>query len=121
MRAAPNFVSEENYFPVFESNSKDLQALEAQVVIDITAFYTYMKAARDTLRKLSTVPGSASNDFQLSDRDKTLEILIKMLFLGFESGRKAVQKLIEYEPTKTDVIIMILITELKCYSFLLKT
>jgi hypothetical protein len=120
-RAAPNFVSEENYFPVFESNSKDLQVLEAQVVIDITAFYTYMKAARDTLRKLSTVPGSASNNFQLSERHKTLEILIKMLFLGYESVRKAVHKLIEYEPTKTDVIIMILITELKCYSFLLKT
>jgi hypothetical protein len=116
-----NFVSQENYFPVFESNSKDLQVLEAQVVIDITAFYTYMKAARDTMRKLSRVAGSASNSFQLSERDKTLEILMKMLFLGFESGRKAIQNLIEYEPTKTDVIIMILITELKCYSFLLDT
>jgi len=120
-RPSTDFVSQESYFPVFETNSKDLQVLEAQVVIDITAFYTYMKAARDTMRKLSTVTESAPNSFQLSERDKTLETLIKMLFLGFESGRKAVQNLIEYEPTRTDVTIMILITELKCYSFLLNT
>jgi hypothetical protein len=120
-RSPANFVSQENYFPVFESNSKDLQSLEAKVVIHITAFYTYMKAARDTMRKLSAVPASASNSFQLSERDKTLETLIKMLFLGFEHGRMAIEKLIEYEPTRTDVTIMILITELKCYSFLLRT
>jgi hypothetical protein len=119
-RAPTNFVSQENYFPVFESNSKDLQVLEAQVVIDITAFYTYMKATRDTMRKLSAVMESPSNDFQHAERDATLETLMKMLFLGFESGRNAVQKLVEYEPTKTDVTIIILITELKCYSFLLE-
>jgi hypothetical protein len=46
------FISQENYFPVFESSTRDLQKLEASVVINITAFYTFMKAARDSLRKL---------------------------------------------------------------------
>jgi len=116
-KASTNFVSEENYFPVFASNSKDLQVLEAEVVIDITAFYTYMKATRDTLRKLSS---SAATGFQPCERDAILETLMKMLFLGFESGRKAVQNLIEYEPVKTDVTIIILLTELKCFSFLME-
>jgi hypothetical protein len=46
------FVSEENYFPVFDNNSRDLQLLEAAVVENITQFYTYMKALRDLRRKL---------------------------------------------------------------------
>jgi hypothetical protein len=47
------FVSEEDYFPVFDSNSRDLQLLESSIVNNITAFYTYMKATRDSLRKAS--------------------------------------------------------------------
>jgi hypothetical protein len=35
-----HFASQENYFPVFESNTRDLQTLEARVVINITEFYT---------------------------------------------------------------------------------
>jgi hypothetical protein len=37
------FISEENYFPVFSGNAKDLEVLEANVVIHVTAFYTYMR------------------------------------------------------------------------------
>jgi hypothetical protein len=43
-----HFASQENYFPVFETNTRDLQTLEARVVINITEFYTYMKAFRDS-------------------------------------------------------------------------
>jgi hypothetical protein len=41
--------------------------------------------------------------------------------LGYESGRLAIEDLIEFEPTASENIISILITELKCYSFLLKS
>jgi hypothetical protein len=51
--SSATFVSQENYFPIFASNSKDLQALEAMVVTHITEFYTFMKATRDSLRKLA--------------------------------------------------------------------
>ena len=47
-----NLESKEEYFPVFNNNSKDLQMLEAAVVTNITAFYTYMKAFRDLRRIL---------------------------------------------------------------------
>jgi hypothetical protein len=33
----------EAYFPILGSNSSDLQSLEAEVVVNITAFYTYIK------------------------------------------------------------------------------
>lgn len=49
------FSSEENYFPVFDGNVRDLQTLEARVVVNITAFYTYMKAVRDSLRALALI------------------------------------------------------------------
>ena len=52
------FTSNENYFPVFEGNTRDLQSLEARVVINITSFYTYMKTARDLMRSAAALkPG----------------------------------------------------------------
>jgi hypothetical protein len=41
-----------------------------------------------------------------------------MLFLGYESARKAISDLVEFQPTRTENIIVILLTELFCYSFL---
>jgi hypothetical protein len=46
--------------------------------------------------------------------------VIYMLFLGYESGRKAVKDLVEFEPAAAGRTITILLTELTCYSFLLK-
>jgi hypothetical protein len=107
------FVSQEDYFPVFSSNSDDLQSLEAMVVGNITEFYTYMKAARDLQRKLAEAKS-------LEATKATLANLIYVLFLGYESGRKAVKDLVEFEPTQAENIIVILLTELICYSFLCK-
>jgi hypothetical protein len=60
------FTSQESYFPVFDSSVKDLQALEADVVTNVTAFYTYMKVMRDSLRKLADLrpplPGDSVSD-----------------------------------------------------------
>ena len=107
------FSSQEDYFPVFTSNSHDLEALEALVVGYITEFYTYMKATRDLQRSLAENPS-------LEAAIQTLENLIYVLFLGYESARKAVEDLIEYEPTRAENMIVILTTELECYWFLCK-
>jgi hypothetical protein len=106
-----NFVSQENYFPIFDNNSRDLQTLEALVVSNITEFYTYMKSARDSLRKLAEVK-------TVDAAEQATANLIYMLFLGYESGRKAIKDLIEFQPTAAENMIVILLTELKCYSFL---
>jgi hypothetical protein len=71
-----------------------------------------MKACRDYLRLLDTKQGEA--------RRETLVGAIYMLFLGYESGRHAVKGLIEYQPTRAEDMIGILLTELKCYALLMQ-
>jgi hypothetical protein len=125
--ASGNFVAQENYFPVFASNSKELQPLEAMVVTHITEFYTFMKAMRDSQRKLAELklsPDVKANataemiEANLEAQRDTLANVIFMMFLGYESARKAVKDLIEFEPTAAENMMVILITELKCYCFL---
>lgn len=111
------FTSEEDYFPVFERNTTDLQVLEADVVINVTAFYTYMKAFRDQLRALSELgPGDDAKPQKLA----ALVNAIYMLFLGFESARKSVNELTEYEPAQAEALVAGLISELPAYRFLTK-
>jgi hypothetical protein len=123
-----SFVSQENYFPVFNDNSQDLQRLEAPVVRKITEFYTFMKAARDSQRRLGqTKPSQAAKTDAGTTETKTADPwreavcnVIFMIYLGYESGRKAIEELIEYEPSAAENITVILLTELECYSFLCK-
>jgi hypothetical protein len=110
---ANHFVSQENYFPVFENNARDLQALEFGTVINITAFYTYVKAVRDTMRQLDGIGPHCWYDTMLN--------VIYMMFLSLESARKAIDDLIEYGPEEKVRIIEILISELEAYGFLRKT
>jgi hypothetical protein len=118
---ARHFTFEENYFPVFENNTRDLQALEARVVVNITAFYSYMKAVRDSTRFLmdisasSTQPGAASTPTATQEAARNV---IYMMFLGLESARKAIGYLVEFEPEQAERTIVILISELEAYRFL---
>lgn len=107
-----SFVSHEDYFPIFANNSSDLQSLEALVVVNITEFYTYMKAARDLLRK--------AGEIQPSQTATTIADLIYVVFLAYESARQSIKHLVEFEPTRAEDTIVILLTELKSYSFLRK-
>jgi hypothetical protein len=121
-----HFTSEENYFPVFENNIRDLQALEARVVVNITAFYTYMKAVRDSSRTLidisasSVLPGPPRPDkaSNLTGWEDAARNVIYMMFLGLESARKAIGYLVEFEPERVERTIVILISELEAYRFL---
>ncbi len=105
------FVSKEDYFPIFDTNSQDLQALEALIVSHITEFYTYMKATRDSLRKLAQIE-------TVEAAKETIINIIYTLFLGYESGRKAIDDLVEFQPTRSENMIVILLTELECFPFL---
>ena len=115
---ASQFVSQEDYFPVFENNTKDLQSLEAGVVINITAFYTYMKAVRDSMRALAEIrPASIEPAAALPWRD-AMRSVIYLLYLGFESARKAIADLVEFEPDRAERTVVVLISELTAYGFL---
>ena len=120
---ATQFSSSEEYFPIFDTNSRDLQYLEEEVVINITAFYTYMKAVRDMRRALQMIAQpSAHRKGDSKDAvahwQEAMRNLIYMLFLALESARKAIHDLVEYEPQQAERKISILISELEAYGFL---
>ncbi len=119
------FSSQENYFPVFENNTKDLQTLEARVVINITEFYTYMKAVRDSMRALAEIKPQPADLEPTSNKapaagawHEAARNVVYMLFLGLESARHAITDLVEFEPEKAERTIVILINELAAYRFL---
>ncbi len=107
------FSSQEEYFPVFQTCAHDLEVLEAQVVINITAFYTYMKAARDALRQNAAIDAAKTKEHQLATRN-----LVYLLFLAMESARKAIKDLVEFQPEFAERSITILLSELEAYPFL---
>ena len=119
-----SFTSQENYFPVFENNTRDLQTLEARVVIDVTAFYTYMKAFRNSLRALAEIrpePAEQSQSNELKAAGPwhaTVINIVYTLFLGMESARHAITSLVEFEPEQAERTVVILISELEAYRFL---
>jgi hypothetical protein len=111
---ARQFTSQESYFPVFENNTRDLQTLEARVVVNITAFYTYMKAFRDAQRALVEI-------ISVPEAERWHEAarnVVYTLFLGLESARHAIADLVEFEPEQAERTIVILISELEAYRFL---
>ena len=104
---------------MFDSSTKDLQMLEARVVINITAFYTYMKAFRDSLRSRDTVPRPAPGPICKTDPwHVATHNVIYMMFLGLESARHAITDLVEFQPEKAERRIVILMSELDAYGFL---
>lgn len=120
------FTSAENYFPVFEGNTRDLQSLEARVVINITSFYTYMKTVRDLMRTAAALkpepvtPETEKADLLHADWYNAMRDVIYMLFLGLEAGRDSVGDLVEFEPEQAERTIVVLLSELKAYVFLLQ-
>ena len=111
------FTSEEDYFPVFQQNNRDLQILEADVVINVTAFYTYMKSFRDQLRSLGELGSEASSNGR---KCIVLVNAIYMLFLGYESARQSIEELMEYEPAQAEAVVTCLVSEIAAYRFLTK-
>jgi hypothetical protein len=112
------FTSQESYFPVFDSSVKDLQALEADVVTNVTAFYTYMKVMRDSLRKLADIKPPQPGDAVGDDWHRAICSVVYMQFLGLESARKAIKELVEFEPTQAEDMLTILLSEIVAYGFL---
>jgi hypothetical protein len=116
------FESQETYTPVFNANAKELQVLSVKVVTNITSFYTYWKATRDAFRKLTntSIPADVTTtSAELDSWRAAMRNFIYMQFLTFESARKVVRGLIEYEPSKTENTIVILLSELTLYKALL--
>lgn len=116
-RAFSHYAATENYTPIFEHNAADLRVLDVKVVTNVTAFYTYFKAMKDSLRNLTMInPPEAIGDAR-DPWHEALRNVIYMQFLTFESARKAVRDLIEFDPNQVENTINILINELYAYQF----
>jgi hypothetical protein len=119
-RAVPEettrFASTEQYFPVFDSTTKDLQQLEEKVVKHVTEFYTYMKVARDYMRKLADMKPDGPS--ALVKWQTAIDSIIYMLFLALESARKSMGELVEFQPTQAEDTVTILLSELTAYAHL---
>lgn len=123
--AFSHFDSSETYTPVFDANAKDLQPLSVKVVTNITAYYTFWKATQDAFRKLAhTDPPVLTSVDPANDKSnpwhQAMLNVVYMQFLAYESARKSVRGLIEFEPNKAENTTMILLSELRAYGFLLK-
>jgi hypothetical protein len=115
-----HFDSEETYTPIFDGSAKDLQILSVKVVTNITAFYAYWKATRDAFRKLANTPAGKPDVARNDDSwHRAMRSVIYMQYLAFESARKSVRDLIEFQPSWAENTITILICELPAYRFLL--
>lgn len=111
-KLSPRFASQEEYTPVYDQNLTELQPLDAQVVTHVTEFYTYRKTMMDMLRRIAV-----QADDRVGQEQSTVE-MIYMQYLMYESGRLAIEDLIEFEPNRTESVIGILCSELVVYKFL---
>lgn len=105
------FTSEEHYTPVYDNNTSELQSLDFDVVTEVTQFYTYRKTMMDFLRKLAVTTDAA-------DLAEASKHMIYMQFLMYESARRALRELIEFEPDQSVAIVNAYCNELVLFSFL---
>jgi hypothetical protein len=92
-----------------------LQPLDVNVVTWVTEFYTYRKTMMDCLRAIAAAADAP-------ERRRYMHVqMIYMQFLMFESARRAIGVLVEFEPNRAESLVNILCSELVVYGFLAQT
>ena len=101
---------------------RSFRVSSVKVVLNITAFYTYWKATRDAFRKLAKTEATTvvSASTPSDEWHRAMGNVLYMQFLSFESARRAVRDLVEFEPNNAENTIMILLSELPLWRSLLK-
>jgi hypothetical protein len=119
----------QSFTPVLDSSTADLANLDAVVVSQVSAFYTYRLSMIEYMARIADTQAPTPQQLRddalvghdyLQRVDYLLFQVIYMLFLSLESGRKAVQELVEYEPNHAEATLNILIGELICRDFLIR-
>jgi hypothetical protein len=107
------FSSEEDYAPVYNNQLADLKPLDADVVNAVSQFYTYRKMMIDYLRGLEESAREGHFKARVTQ-------MIYMQFLMYEAGRKAVERLVEFEPNRDENLVYIYCSEILLFGWLLK-
>jgi len=77
-----------------------LQPLDVNVVTAVTQFYTYRKSLADIMRRIAIEENPRL-------RHELLDMMVYIEFLMYESGREAIDSLIDFEPNREESIINI--------------
>jgi hypothetical protein len=101
-----------DYFAVFNSNSKELEVLDGDVVGAVTQFYANIKIFQDCLRR----PVAATDDAKLCRAQRLTAIYYG--FLAFESARLAMAVLIDDRERSEEGILSAMLSELPAYFLL---
>lgn len=96
------------YFTAYNSNSKDMEVLDGDVVEAVAQFYANIKVFRDVVRSQSN--GSDFTPKQLN--------AIYYGFLAFESARVALAVLIDDRERSREAILVAMLNELPAYILL---
>ena len=108
----PPFKSTKDYLIAFDSNSKELEVLDGDVIRYVTQFYIYMKAYQDMLER-------GADPEHASWRDSALTIIYNA-FLAFESARQAITVLLDNPVERKEYVLTTLLSELPAYLLLLR-
>jgi hypothetical protein len=101
-----------DYFAVFNSNSKDMEVLDGDVVGAVTQFYANIKVFQDCLHR----PVAHAADTKLCRNQQLTTIYYG--FLAFESARLAMAVLIDDRERSEEGILTAMISELPAYFLL---
>jgi hypothetical protein len=107
----PPYKTSQDYLIAFDSNAKDLEVLDGDVVRFVTQFYIYMKALRDSLERGADPENAAWRESALT--------IIYNAFLAFESARQAITVLMDDSRARQEYVLTTLLSELPAYLLLL--
>jgi len=120
-------VAQQDYMTAFNSNAKDLELLDGDVVKYVTTCYVYFKALRDKVARLystSELPNSASalSNGSGSRQESSEEALLDTIFIAFvtfESARYALTAMVDDRGRQDECVLAALLSELRAYVELL--
>jgi hypothetical protein len=134
---APTYplVPQQDYMVVFNTNTKDLEVLDGDVVNFVTAAYVYCKLFRDRIAILysasrqnnashcldanAAVPDMRTDGQQSLREPNALLDTVFMAFVTFESAREALRVAVDDPDRRDECVLFGLISELEAYSRLI--
>jgi hypothetical protein len=105
----------ENYFSIFEKNSAELASLDPAVVNDITAFYTFLKSARDGTGALQLWE---KPNYEIAAKEEDVIAIVYLCFVMLLHGKVALDRLIASPVNRAIVEDIFAGVQLQCFAFL---
>jgi hypothetical protein len=106
----------EQYSTIYSQSAKELAALNQDITLNISQYYTLLQASREAYRLLGTPHMGLSEDDSWKERSITF---IYFIFLALEAARSALAELIDDRDRRDEAVLIALLSEWFAYCFLL--